>query len=304
MQNLVGARRRSAPDGVTLLEVLISMGVLTIGILGVAALFPVGNHLAMRGEVYDRADAAAAAALNDAVSQGLLDPERWVAHNNHPNPNLGVFSIPFAASYRNGLRLEQRILKQNSPNYTEAHSAQNLHRRFGSVFVIDPVGVSSSITINKNTPVWQYKAKLQASFVPASTGQRGLTALNQIAALRSDSASWFPWQNGYPIRRVTIANPFSPGVPVSASQAERLGNIQDDLAQEFDLGPDQPAQQLMYRTTAGVTKRQAKEHFNWMITIAPTTPEGLSALAYGGRDNVYDVSAVVFNRRALGGGLR
>jgi Tfp pilus assembly protein PilV len=43
-----------APRGITLLEVLIAMGILTIGLVSVAALVPAGRSQAMKAAIYDR----------------------------------------------------------------------------------------------------------------------------------------------------------------------------------------------------------------------------------------------------------
>ena len=63
--------------GISLLEVLISMFVLLFGLMGVAAIFPVGNHYAAKGDQYDRGAAMADAALAELKSRGLLRPQLW-----------------------------------------------------------------------------------------------------------------------------------------------------------------------------------------------------------------------------------
>ena len=59
---------------ITLTEVLISLGILTIGLLGVAALFPVGSYYMQKGEIADRGSAIAQAAFNDLIARGMLNP--------------------------------------------------------------------------------------------------------------------------------------------------------------------------------------------------------------------------------------
>lgn len=68
---------RSASEGrhgITLLEVLISIGILAIGLGSVVALIPAGQSQASRAVVLDRAAALAANALADAATFGLLLP--------------------------------------------------------------------------------------------------------------------------------------------------------------------------------------------------------------------------------------
>lgn len=66
---------RHAPHGITLLEVLISMGILSVGLISVAALIPAGKSQAGKAVVLDRASIMAANALADAATFGLLRPE-------------------------------------------------------------------------------------------------------------------------------------------------------------------------------------------------------------------------------------
>ena len=79
LQSAVCSLRR----GISLLEVLISMFVLLFGLMGVAAIFPVGNHYAGRGEQFDRGSALAESAFADLKARGMLKPELWY-YANHP----------------------------------------------------------------------------------------------------------------------------------------------------------------------------------------------------------------------------
>jgi len=63
---------RASPGGITLLEVLIAMGILSVGLMSVAALMPAGKSQASKAIVLDRAAIVAANALADAATFGLL----------------------------------------------------------------------------------------------------------------------------------------------------------------------------------------------------------------------------------------
>ena len=54
--------------GISLTEVLIAMGILTVGLLGVASIFPVASFYMQKGDVADRGSAIAQAAFNEAAS--------------------------------------------------------------------------------------------------------------------------------------------------------------------------------------------------------------------------------------------
>ena len=63
--------------GVTLLEVLVSLGILSIGLACVVALLPAGASEAKKAMDDDRRAAVAAAATADAITRGILNPATW-----------------------------------------------------------------------------------------------------------------------------------------------------------------------------------------------------------------------------------
>jgi type II secretory pathway pseudopilin PulG len=63
--------------GITLMEVLISIGILSIGLASVVALIPAGGSQAKKAIIEDRRGAMGAAAIADVVNYGMLDPDRW-----------------------------------------------------------------------------------------------------------------------------------------------------------------------------------------------------------------------------------
>jgi hypothetical protein len=66
--------KRTNKAAFTILEVLISMAVLLVGLLGVAALIPIGKSYMTRVDVCDRTGACGRAALADIRVRNLLDP--------------------------------------------------------------------------------------------------------------------------------------------------------------------------------------------------------------------------------------
>lgn len=63
--------------GITLIEVLISIGILSIGLASVLALIPAGGNEARRALVADRKASLAANAMADAIHYGVLNTSRW-----------------------------------------------------------------------------------------------------------------------------------------------------------------------------------------------------------------------------------
>jgi type II secretory pathway pseudopilin PulG len=70
--------------GISLLEVLISMGILAVGLASVMALLPAGGSQARRAMIEDRRGAIGAAVLSDIVNRGFLNPATWTSGTAPP----------------------------------------------------------------------------------------------------------------------------------------------------------------------------------------------------------------------------
>lgn len=100
--------RRRSRRGITLLEVLISMGVLAVGLLGVAALIPAGRHEIAQGSRLDYAAMVGRASFRDVQVRGFLNPgnaagtSNWKDANNtdvwRPAGPIGNPAQPFVTS--------------------------------------------------------------------------------------------------------------------------------------------------------------------------------------------------------------
>ena len=76
----------AARKGITLMEVLISIGILAIGLTSVVSLVPAGQSQAARAVILDRAAAAVANGLHDAVTYGLTKPDSVAFDNGTGGP--------------------------------------------------------------------------------------------------------------------------------------------------------------------------------------------------------------------------
>lgn len=70
-------RSRTIRRGISLIEVLMSIFIISIGLLGVAALIPLAHFLANRGATADRAAAAGLAAQHEAKILNVDNPQTW-----------------------------------------------------------------------------------------------------------------------------------------------------------------------------------------------------------------------------------
>jgi hypothetical protein len=121
------AERRS---GVTLLEVMISVGVMAIGLMGMASLIPLGKLELAEGNRLDNTSTLGRAAFRDITIRGYLRPENWL------DPVTG----------------RNVIVPEGTANPYTASSASSTYRRFpagGAIvgppfapIVIDPLMVA------------------------------------------------------------------------------------------------------------------------------------------------------------------
>jgi hypothetical protein len=296
--------------------VLISMGILTVGLLGVAALFPVGGFYMQKAEIADRASAVAQAVMSDIVARGMLNPSAWYAMV--PTPRVGVkgvwntgftadskytpappvppparpatFSRPVVETLAEALQQSQVIT-----------DATLINKQFGAAFVLDPLGVAALAFPDGRVPP-QPIAHGPASTFPAT----GYTSLGYYSW---GNSPWNAWignnKNGFlwPVRRVTFRHPAA-GWQMNPTIAEHYFRGNDDLASDLPDRDDRPARQNWDIVDTGggnllPLARQWAGDYSWIVTVAPTTNAARDGLARNPEGYVYDVSVVVFYKRVL-----
>jgi prepilin-type N-terminal cleavage/methylation domain-containing protein len=129
--------------GVSLLEVLISIFVLAVGLLGVLAIIPLGQMTIAESVKADRAGACGRAVMRNIKVRRMLDFRNWIWDSNCW-----------------GLGYNQTATPDAIPNL--ASNFINLPEATGS-FMIDPLGRS------KNLPNILYGKQSTASFLPRRT---------------------------------------------------------------------------------------------------------------------------------------
>ena len=287
------------------------MGILTLGLLGVAALFPVGSFYMQKAEIADNGSAVARSAMADVVARGLLDPNNWLVYGNDglvqvsasgkEDPDGPNFTTNFNFARPLGGTLRQQLALLNSNvTLSPAEKEWCVNSELGSAYVLDPMGVAGA------TLPLPRQSNQSAYCFPA-------TSLNMPVSYYADqSAAWDPWIGSgtatWPIRRVTFGqNLLARGYrrQVTATQwnsnyASGQFSSQDNLALELPDRDDLPARQN-WLTVGGVPlARQWRGDYSWIVTVVPPTSEARDALAYGGRGHDYDVSVVVFYKRRIG----
>jgi len=298
--------------------VLIAMGILTMGLLGVAAVFPVGGWYIQKADVADRGSAIAQSVMSDIVTRGMLNPRAWYVMTPNPRsttstawntgfpsdgkysptgtPDKGTFTRPFA------LALNEALTQA-----TAATDPTLITKQFGSAYVIDPLGLSVLAIRNGGVPT-QAVAHGPAAVFPATAHG----AFYSYAKIPNWGTSvWSPWSggssstcNGYawPIRRVTFRQPDT-GWQMDGAMAEHYFRGSDDLAYDFPQRDDRPAMQnwdtANINNTPTPLARQWTGDYSWIVTVAPTTNAARDGMARNPEGFAYDVSVVVFYKRVL-----
>jgi hypothetical protein len=270
----------SKSNGVSLLEVLISIFVLSIGLLGVAALIPVGRHAIEEAAKSDRAAACGQAILNDIKVRGMLRPHDWRKAGD--NAKLGV--VPDSAGQ---YKSERRGL---------------LH---GESYAIDPTPLGSTEIPNFND--FPYNPITPGT--PLAPGPPGLSG----RWTRIQRVSWV----GLPLNQLFTSAVFGwrddliIQVPPDETQRPRQlfvtynGGID---ALEFPIVPAPSGNPLpLSPDNTG--------NYSWMVTVTPsseghdfvhyavpgkyggTPPHDNLPYSYSANTPVYTVSVVVFYKR-------
>ena len=305
---------QSPPSGLSLTEVLIAMGILTIGLLGVASVFPVGSFYMQKAEIADKGSAIAQSVMSDILARGMLNPRAWYAmipapmgatagNWNMTFPSDGKYSgsgTPIGATFTRPFGL---VLNEAMNQPTAATDKRVLARQFGNAYVIDPLGVSL-MTLKNGVPPPQKVAHASAAVFPASA----YSAFFSYSAYPNWPASaWSPWSGGngagydgttFPVRRVTFRQPTT-GYQMDPSTAEHFFRGSDDLTVEFPARDDRPGIQAWDTAGTSPMARKWTGDYSWIVTVSPTTNDARNGMATNPEGYAYDVSVVVFYKRPL-----
>jgi len=286
--------------GISLLEVLISMFVLLFGLMGVAAIFPVGNHYAGRGEQFDRGSALAQAAFADLKARGMLKPELWY-YANRPNADdqLGVTPAP--------------VMRPTPASDFNVPTTSN--NGPGYAFVIDPMGTAQGLAANPMiTAGLDYFPYIDLS---NATTPDGTANTDMPSEWRPSTTPPKPGLVGdrWPLRRISLpvpnpANPTGPPILMNPRVAETIFRLRDDVTNELPKENDRPGMLRWATDLNGAPQNEPWRHkllarqyagsYSWLATVVPTSTESLVALQpinsrFG--SDLYEVSVAVFNKR-------
>jgi len=288
------------------------MGILTLGLLGVASVFPVGSLYMQKADISDRGSAIAQSVFSDLMARGMLNPRAWYVMTPMPVGNpptaLGNWNTPFPTAdgknsptglYRAGTftRPFAAALSEALNQPTAATDKTVLAKQFGSAFVIDPIGVSLMAMRIGTTP--------PANWVHGPAAIFPGTAYMEVGYYINPSkgVAWAPWtgpsQYVWPVRRVTFRQP-SNGWQMDPTVAEHFFRGSDDLTVDFPARDDRPGIQNWDMSSSGTPlARKWTGDYSWIATVAPPSNAARDGMATNPEGFAYDVSVVVFYKRGL-----
>ncbi|MEM8945070.1 MAG: hypothetical protein AAGD11_07795 [Planctomycetota bacterium] len=307
----------AARAGISLIEVLISMFVLLFGLMGVAAIFPVGNHYVVEGEKFDLGAAVAQNAFEELKARGLLRPEFWhyadrqgnlVSHTRTEDfPNFGEFETQVIqpATLRDLVDPSAGNPQGANPDRGEFNLIGSIGSQIvgqGYAFILDPLGTASSSAANLDIIPNSYLNTVNIGHQWDEAEDRNGFRL-ALSGIR------------WPVRRITVPDT---QVPMRTEVAETIFRLRDDLAVEQPDETDIPSQQRWDTADVDLAgdpnntpddqsddqllRRQYKGDYSWFASIVPTTNQGLLALQPASEDYgeiACDVSVVVFRKRVF-----
>ncbi|MBA4104545.1 MAG: hypothetical protein C0485_02220 [Pirellula sp.] len=314
-QPTADSRRYAARRGISLLEVLISMFVLLFGLMGVASIFPVGNHYAGKGEQFDRGSALAESAFADLKARGMLEPEHWY-YANHPVADAQI--VPATGTSTQPPSPSPVLQPAPFSDFNVPLSTAN-NTGPGYAFVIDPMGAALGIygPQGNYNPTTAIAANLDyfpyASLVGASTPDGAPNTLMPNGWQQNLPAKAGLIGNRWPLRRVSLQQ--SANWLLTPRVAETIFRLHDDVTNELPKENDRPGiQRWTAVDSRGGTPnntpndpsddtllaRSYTGNYSWLATVVPTSADSLAALQplnsrFG--SDLYEVSVAVFNKR-------
>jgi hypothetical protein len=246
------------------------MFVMLFGLMGVAAIMPVGNHYAARSDQYDRGSALAGSAFAELKSRGLLQPQYWL-YSNQDVPNNAFLGDAFI-----------------NPTTEQFYWPANP----GHAFVIDPLGASDEGSTPSSRQYFPFGVTNNpwASTTPSLPG-----------------AGWPIRRMTLPTPRPGT-NPIQYRA-MSSDVADTIFRLHDDLNAELPDRNDQPGIQLWQTDNNGTPDYPADDillsrayagSYSWLATVLPVNAEALAGLQPGNPRHgsfLYQVSVAVFRKR-------
>lgn len=242
-------------SGITLLEVLIAIGILSVGLASVFALIPAARHLSGKALNYDRSAVLTENAFNDFLTRGFHNPRTWV-----PSPLASAPEWPFAPG---------------GPLTNLWPAVVGSPASVPNVIIFDPLDstglprdptqppdtpdnfprVSSAPVDLTHRPIWEGPPGMPTHPVIRLNGNPHNAPLDPIAHLPSPPSHPFQYEPSY-----------GNGAAYSDRLVDELFRLQDDVAYSLDgVGPDDPPLNIFANGQLGQREFQGRYSCLFML---------------------------------------
>lgn len=244
--------------GITLLEVLISIGVLSVGVLGAATLLPMATFFQNETVKYDRGGALAQQAIHDIQIKNYLSPRRW------------IFLDPAAPNVAAPVGVAGLV---NSSSYNPF-----------SAIVIDPLGfsyVAAQTPAVAGFPCYFPAFPNQGASPPGTAAGQPVPPTIYRAGVTAND--YWPAAATVPVNSPIIM-PFS--------VADRMMRSSDDVLFDTPSNSD-----LRPVSVSGTSMPDFAGDFSWIATVSRTAADMNAGVATAAQMHRFQVSVVVLQKR-------
>ncbi len=274
--------------GISLLEVLISTFVLSVGLLGLLSLVPVGGYRVGQVNQFDRSSATGRKAFREFKTRGMLEPNRWMAWDwTDPAQDdyLRTWQVPDVSGVAVG-----NVSKRNVDDWAET-------------FCIDPLLVARGIDAGVTDDDWPgrtfpYDLAITTNPYPLGFG-------NYQDAPRMPRVTLSMLEDSSKADLVVAALPLP--IATVTSVAERIFMSQNEGIYTLPNDDADPPIRLYSGPAGGnAIAEQFEGEYSWMAMVSRSPHEVLAAYDSTVPDwydtepatrNEYKVSIIVFYKR-------
>ena len=293
-------RQAATRRGISLLEVLISAFVLSVGLLGLLSLVPLGGHRVSQVNQFDRSAATGHRAFREFKTRGMLEPNRWMALSSGGTPSyIRTWTSPEGPGVLTG-----GVSKRNVDDWAET-------------FCIDPLYIAKAadagFITSSNWPgrTFPYDLLNNASY------PLGFNASYPLGFGDMQNAPRMPRVTISMLENFTAINAGGPGPPgaqpMVSSVAERIFMSQNEGI--YSLPNDETETPIRLYSYLGTTAtiEQFQGDYSWMAMVSRSPNEVLAQFDSVSSNyfdippatrNEYQVSIIVFYKRNFDGGIQ
>ena len=280
-----GKLRSMKHAGLTLIEILMTIFVLAVGLLGVAALMPVGSYQMQRGQIAQRVSEIGPSALDLIEATGMHSPGRWSTGSTEFD-DVTEHTVGGSVEWvRNAYRHDSTYTAPNPVDEKylleiirsdDASKLDEYHR---------PTGGGSSVTINGTSALATDDVFVLRRCEPFALDP---LYMYQVGMEPLVDASDDPYGTGDTMPRITVSGVTSPAMAGSVFQND------EDLITVEDEETGLPSGRAVWEdSTESILKAKSEGNYSWLATFSP------GETAIGSDPKQWTVSVAVFYKRPL-----